>query len=212
MRLGVTVLASLFVVGCSYFKDAPPMKPVKIAPVFSAPAPVVVPCEVTNSCPQAEAEELSFAVLGAELGDDCPRKKSMLAAYAMCRNGRIVAINLSIPAFDAAAKAQVFARALAKYGPADEDRRGGLPMRVKIMMPDWAAAKTQKDLWPYRDKRSAFWWVDEIAKHFLAIEETDIAVEIRVMLADPKARILFDKQQAARDALQEKGAELTQKF
>ena len=202
--VGLTVLLA----SCSYFEKEKP--PVIVAP----PAPVFVPSvpePVAKPMPKPEPEK-PFNVFGAILGDACPRAKSMLADYATCSNGRIMAIQVEIPAFDAMAKARIFERAIAKYDTPTEDRRGGLPMRVKVMMPDWAAMKTQPDLRPYRDKRSAFWWVDEVARHFLSIEENETSVTIRVMLVDPKARLDFDKAQSAQQKLEAMGTTLTEKF
>ena len=207
MRVLIVASLALGLTACGYFKKeekAPPPPP-KPKPVFIAPVKPAPP-------PLPKKVEKPFNVFGAVLGDRCPRKRDMLAAYATCRNGRIIGIELPIPAFDDAAKARIFARAIAKYGTPHEDRRGGLPMRVKVMMPDWAAMKTQPDLRPYRGKRSAFWWVDEVAQHFISIEESAEMVTLRVVLADPKARLDFDKQQAAQQVLEKQGSELTEKF
>lgn len=213
MRLLIVASLTLGLPACSYFEKQEKMPPQKAAPraVFVAPvAPPLVPAPP----PEQPLEKVAktFAVFGAVLGDACPRQQDMLAAYATCRNDRIIGMEVPIPVFDAAAKARIFARAIAKYGTPDEDRRGGLPKRVKVMMPDWAAMKTQVDLRPYRERRSAFWWVDEVAQHFISIEEGDEAVTLRVVLADPKARLDFDKQQAAQQLLRDKGSELTEKF
>ena len=205
MRMLIVASLALGLTACGYFKEeekAPPPPP-KPKPVFVAPV---------KPSPPPKKVEKPFNVFGAVLGDKCPRQRDELAAYATCRNGRIIGIDLPIPAFDERAKERVFARAISKYGMPDEDRRGGLPMRVKVMMPDWAAMKTQPDLRPYRGKRSAFWWVDEIARHFISIEESDELVTLRVMLSDPKARLDFDKQQAAQQVLEKQGSELTEKF
>lgn len=207
MRMALVALLSLGLAACGYFeKEKAPAKPMA-APIM-VPPPTLPKAE-----PKPEPEpEVPFNVLGAVLGDACPRDGTLLAAYARCANGRIITLNLTIPAFDADAKARVFARAIAKYGTPDEDRRGGLPMRVKVMMPDWAATKTQPDLRPYHGKRSAFWWIDEMAQHFLSVDEGDEAVRIRVMLVNPKARLDFDKQQAMQEKLQAIGDALTEKF
>ena len=205
MRMLIVASLALGLTACGYFKkeEKTPPPPPKPKPVFVAPV---------KPSPPPKKVEKPFNVFGAVLGDRCPHKRDVLAAYATCRNGRIIGIDIPIPAFDERAKERVFARAIAKYGMPDEDRRGGLPMRVKVMMPDWAAMKTQPDLRPYRGKRSAFWWVDEIAQHFISIEEGDDLVTLRVMLSDPKARLDFDKQQAAQQVLEKQGSELTEKF
>lgn len=203
----VTGLA-LGLTACGYFKKEEPAPPPKPKAVFVAPVKPPPPPKPSAR----QKRDKPFSVFGAVLGDKCPRKRNVLAAYATCRNDRIVAIEVPIPAFDEAAKARIFARAMTKYGTPDEDRRGGLPMRIKVMMPDWAAMKTQPDLRPYRERRSAFWWVDEVARHFISLEEDPESVTIRVVLADPKARLDFDKQQAAQQLLRDQGSELTEKF
>ena len=209
MRLLIVTSLALGLTACGYFEKeakAPPAPPAP-EPVFEVPVKPAPPPP-----PPPKKVEKPFNVFGAVLGDRCPRKRDVLAAYAKCRNGRIIGIDLSIPAFDEAAKARIFARAIAKYGTPDEDRRGGLPMRVKVMMPDWATMKTQPDLRPFREKRSAFWWVDEVAQHFISIEEGVEMVTLRVVSADPKGRLDFDKKQAAQQVLEKQGSELTEKF
>lgn len=210
-RKHVTVFWALGVAfllpACSYFETqkAPPPAPAAIikAPVIIAPKPAPKP---------ARAPEKPFAVMGMVLGDACPSKGDANAAFASCRNGRVIGIGVSIPAFDKMAKDAVFARALAKFGAPDEDRHGGLPMSIKIMEPAWTVMKTQPDLQPYHGRRAAFWWVDEVAKHFVSVEERAEAVEVRVVLADPKARLDFDKQDAARQKLEARGRDLLEKF
>ena len=212
--LAVVALGSLLLLhGCAPPQKKPPAAPLPtIAPAYEPPPPVVVPCEVTGTCPEVAKPPAPFNVMGAIIGDNCPETEAMLAPFAICRNGLISGITVVIPALDEAAKARVFARALSKYGAPYEDRTGGVPMQAKVTMPDWAATKTPPQLAETRGKRYVFWWIDEVAKHYLAISELDEAVKIALRRLDADAREKADRRKVETDKLQAEGARLTEAF
>ncbi len=185
---------------------------IKPPPVIAKPKPVDVPCELTDTCPPAPKPPAPYNLMGRVLGDACPQKADLLAAYATCRNGQIVAIDIAIPTQDEAAKQRVFDRALVKYGAPFEDRRGGVPMVQKVAMPDWAADKTPPQLNQTRDKRYMFWWIDEVAKHYLAVSEAENAVEVSLHRLDRAARQRANNLQTRNKRIAETGKQLTEAF
>lgn len=215
LRMPVVIaLAALLAAACQPTPKPAP-KPVMASPkpIMVAPEkPVEVPCEVTDTCPAKPKPPAPFNIMGKVLGDACPKKSTLLAAYASCRNGQITAINIAIPTPDMAAKQRVFDRALEKYGAPYEDRHGGVPMIHKVRMPDWAADKTPPHLAETRDKRFIFWWIDEVAKHYLAVSETDNTVEVQLHRLDREARQRANNLKIRTDKLVEQGKALTDAF
>lgn len=213
MRLVFSLGTVALMLGCTPTqKKPPPPAPPVIAPAYVPPPPVEVPCEVTDTCPVIAKPPAPFNVMGAIIGDACPKTDDMLAPFASCRNGEISGITVIIPTLDEAAKNKVFARALSKYGTPFEDRTGGVPMQAKVTMPDWAATKTPPQLAETRGKRYVFWWIDEVAKHYLAVSELDEAVKIALRRLDVEAREKADRLKVEADKLTAEGARLTEAF
>lgn len=206
--LGLAAAAGL--AGCAEtIAPTPPPAPKQIV---VAPPPVEVPCEITRSCAPAAKPPAPFNVMGAVLGDDCPKRDSKLAPFAACKGGKIMAIKLDIPAFSKAAKNAVFIKALEKYGRPTEDRHGGIPMRMKVMLPGWTLDKTPTDLRSFRGRRSMFWWIDETAAHYLSVNEGAASVTLHLEKLQPEARAKFDRDTQMQQTLENKGKELTEAF
>lgn len=211
-KLGVAGLLAAGLAACTQTVAPPPTAVDLPKQIVVAPPPIDVPCEITRTCPPKPKPPAPFNVMGAVLGDACPKADSLLAPFASCRGGKIMSVRLEIPAFGAAAKNAVFTRALEKYGRPTEDRHGGIPMRMKVMLPDWALDQTPPDLRAYNGKRSMFWWIDETAAHYLSLLETDKAVLIHLEKLQPQVRAKFDRDAAAREKLEDKGKALTEAF
>jgi hypothetical protein len=212
----VMVSSAMLLAACSTTPKVSPYQPditpsLPVAALDTTPMQQNPSCDLTDSCP-IEKPAAPFNVMGAVIGGACPPKETLLARFAVCQNGLIAGITVIIPALDEAAKARVFARALVKYGAPYEDRTGGVPMQSKVDIPDWAASKTPPQLAETRGKRYMFWWIDQVAKHYLAVSELDEAVKIMLRRDDDEARRLANDNKSAADKLSEQGAKLTAAF